>query len=268
MVLAFSNGAPASAMTVSTRTTRRSARYAAIRCTTAARSCAGNSLHTPASKLRRAAPIACSICSVEAVSTSAIVASVAGFSTASGAPSPGTYLPSMNGRRGSTSATMSPPRCRPTRSVTVPAYRGTPFGGSASAAGGREVLVVGRRPAATPLPAHRRERRDECAAGIRHAGAAFRPVEVRATGGRLHAGTLYVGVLDGVDVDRFTVGVRRPARCARRNRVAAVEARRVVGGHRRGITAAEGVDWLHASDREPLLVQPAEHRDHRADHRR
>jgi len=48
-------------------------------------------------KLRRAEAIACSICAVDAVSTSAIVASVAGFSTRSVGPSPATYLPSMNG---------------------------------------------------------------------------------------------------------------------------------------------------------------------------
>ena len=64
-----------------------------MRRTTAARSAAGVSLQTPSSKLRRAAPIACSICAVDAVSTSAIVASVAGFSTASVGTVAGHVLP-------------------------------------------------------------------------------------------------------------------------------------------------------------------------------
>ena len=58
-------------------------------------------------------------------------------------------------------------------------------------------------------------------------------------GRRHHALALeHVGVLDRVDVDRLAVGVRRPALRAGRDRVAAVERRGVVGGHRAVVAAA------------------------------
>ena len=111
IVVAFSYGAPASAITVSTRRSRRVGEVLghpahdrgalgrrASRSTRRRRSCAAPR-RSPARSARstRSRPPRSS-------------ASVAGFSTASTGPSPGTYFPSMNGRRGSTSATMIPPR--------------------------------------------------------------------------------------------------------------------------------------------------------------
>ena len=57
-------------------------------------------------------------------------------------------------------------------------------------------------------------------------------VEVRGPGGRLHLAAFEVRVLDRVHVDRLAVGVHRPRRGPGRHRVPAVEARRVVVGHR------------------------------------
>ncbi len=107
IVVALSFGAPASAINVDTSRSRRSVRYSAMRRTTAARSAPGMFAQMPSSNVRRAAPIACSIWSTDAVSTSAMIASVAGFSTASVGPSPETYLPSMNDCRPSTNATIA-----------------------------------------------------------------------------------------------------------------------------------------------------------------
>jgi hypothetical protein len=89
-------------MTVDTSVSRMPSRYSTIRPRTRARSRAGVAAHSPASKLRRADSIACSIWGTDVVSTSAIVSSVAGFSTSSVGPSPGTNLPSRYGSRAAT----------------------------------------------------------------------------------------------------------------------------------------------------------------------
>ena len=125
-----------------------------------------------------------------------------------------------------------------------------------SAAGGREVLVVGVRPAPTPRPADRRERADTSSPPVEgHAGPdaphdrrtpSPRPVarrRLRRTGSRPCS-------------RRSRRRTRAPTIAAvRGHRVAAVESRRVVGGHRLGIAPAERVDGLHSPDREPLRVQ-------------
>ena len=81
---------------------------------------------------------------------------------------------------------------------------------------------------------------------------------------RLHAAAFErTGSPTGVHVDRLAVRVRRPVRRTGRDRVPAVEPRRVVGSHRRRIAPAERVDRFHPADREPLDVEAAEHREHR-----
>ena len=73
-----------------------------------------------------------------------------------------------------------------------------------------------------------------------------------AAGRRVDAAGEQVGVLERIDVDRLAVGVSRPALRAGRDRVPAVERRGVVGRHRAIVAAVEGVDRLHAADREAL----------------
>src|SRR3981189_2959636 len=99
------------------------------------------------------------------------------------------------------------------------------------------LIIGGVGPPATPLPADRRKGGHQLTTRYGHPRAKHAPVEVRRAGVRPDLPGLDVGVFDGVDVDGLAVGVGRPLWWAGGDGVAAVEARGVVGGHRRRIAS-------------------------------
>ena len=117
-----------------------------------------------------------------------------------------------------------------------------------SAGSRRTRRPTSSRPTRTRARARRRARPCPCGTRLRS--------RIGAAGGRRDGRAADVGVLDRVDVDRLAVGVHRPARRAADE--AAVEAGRVVGGHRSVVVAAVGRDRPEPPDREARGPEPAE----------
>ena len=131
-----------------------------------------------------------------------------------------------------------------------------------SSAGRRKVLVVlAGRPGSAPGPPDVAERcgdhiaRNDDTSG-RLCGPCAVDMSVSAASGRIDECVSHIGVLDRVDIDRSSVSMLRQAPAARH--LAAVEARRVVGGHRRCIVTAVRIHEPHPLNRPARLVQASE----------
>src|SRR5207237_2024290 len=85
-----------------------------------------------------------------------------------------------------------------------------------------------------------------------------RAVEEGAAGPRVHTAALDVRILHRVDVDGEAVRMHRPALRPWRDRVAAVEAGRVVVLEGALVLALVRVDRPHPPDREASSVEPTE----------
>ena len=109
------------------------------------------------------------------------------------------------------------------------------------------LVVLERRPVAAPHPADLGKGGRDDVTGNDHARADIASIGERSAFRRQYQRAALahpdIRVLDGVDVDRIAVGVLRIAGAAGHR--AAVEGRRVVGGHREVVIGPEIIDELH-----------------------